>query len=146
MSTTDPASSSSANTDHTKTNGEKPDSALGALLDPTFHPSLKSAPLLQKAKSYALLLVLVFGAVFSAWLLGFDMLQVSAATSWVELGLKLGGVGGVVLGLLAWTGTTEVDLWSLVMEWGWYSIPVAGFAGLMLVMMMERTEALREVE
>jgi len=145
-STSDPAHASSANTNHTKQNGSKPQSAAEALLDPDFLPTLDDAPLEQKAKSHSLLVLLVLGAVCGAWFLGYDLLQIDSGKTWTELGLMLGTVVLGTLGLLYWTGTGSIDLWSLVVEWGWYSLPVAAGAGLLFVMLQERTEAIREVD
>jgi hypothetical protein len=64
----------------------------------------------------------------------------------MELGAVLGGVSAAVMLLLWWTGTQNIDMWSLVMEWGWYTIPVASAAGLLFVMMLERTEGIEEVD
>jgi hypothetical protein len=145
-SKSDPANASSANTDHTKQDGTKPQSATEALLDPDFLPTLEDAPLEQKAKSHSLLVILVLGAVLGAWFFGYDLLQIDSAKSWTELGLGLGAVVLGTLGLLYWTGTGSIDLWSLVVEWGWYSLPVAGGAALLFVILQEKTEDITHVD
>lgn len=79
------------------------------------------------------------------WIFGLDLLQFSNG-SYTELLLPLGGVVLGVLGLLAWTGSLSLDFWDLVMKWGWYSIPAVGAAGLLFVVMQERTEMMGDVE
>lgn len=142
-SPSDPANASSANTD---TSGAKPQTALEALSDPSFLPTLDEAPIEQKAKSHLLLVLLVLGAVVSAWFMGFSVLQVPEQRSWSELAVYLAGASAVALALVFWTGTASIDLWSLVMKWGWYTIPVACAAGLIFVMMQERTEELQDLD
>ncbi|KAI9745188.1 MAG: hypothetical protein M1818_001466 [Claussenomyces sp. TS43310] len=145
-SSTDPAHPSYANFDHTTQSGEKPKSALEAVTDPAFLPTLADAPVHQKLKSHSLLVLLIFGAVFGAWFMGFSVLQFSGCQSWMELGLRLGSVATAALALIFWTGTGTIDLWSLIMEWGWYSIPVAATAGLIFVIMQERSESLDVID
>lgn len=142
----DPAHPSQGNDDHTLKDGTKPTSALSALTDETFLPTLDETSKTQQAKSHSLLLFLVVGGVVGAWFYGFEILQISPHKSWLELAIGLGGVSAVLLGLLYWTGTGNIDMWSLVMEWGWWSLPVAGAAGLLFVMMQERTEGIASVD
>ena len=72
-STNDPAHPDNPNTDHTNKDGEKPTTAIDAILDTEFIPTLDDAPVVQKAKSHFLLLSLLVGAVFAAWFSGFEV-------------------------------------------------------------------------
>jgi len=78
--------------------------------------------------------------------MGFELFQVSDRTSWGTLALGLGGVvaGGVCL--LYWTGSLYIDWWELVAGYWWLSMPVAGAAGLLLVMAQEQATGFSEVE
>lgn len=62
-----------------------------------------------------------------------------------EAGLMTAGFGTVILAMLYSTGTTNVDFWSLVMEYGWWTLPVLGAAGLLFVMMQEDSEDIKYV-
>ena len=53
------------------------------------------------------------------------------------------GVGGL---LLYWTGSHSIDWWELITRYWWLSMPVAGAAGLLLVMAQERADGLGDVE
>lgn len=139
--TTDPAHPSNANSDHTDSSGHKPTTAIAALTDPDFLPTLEAAPATQHAKSHLLLLSLLGGAVVAAWLMGFELLQVSAQHSYMDLGLLLGAAA-----LLWWVGGLAVDWWELVAGYWWLSMPVAGAAGLLLVMAQEQSTAYEEVD
>ena len=89
---TDPADPSNPNQNHTKSDGSKPDTAISAITDPDFLPTLDEAPATQHAKSHFLLLSMIVGGVFSAWFMGFDLFQVSEHQSWFVLALGLGSV------------------------------------------------------
>lgn len=161
----DPAHASSTNTDHATKSGEKPTTVFEAITDPSFFPTLEGAPLAQKVKSYLFLVFLVFGAVTTLWFFEFALFQTkspaveiplvvpgteggyteSTADIIKEVGLMTGGVSAVILGLLYVTGTANVDFWSLVMEYGWWTLPAVGFMGLMYVIMEENTETIGEV-
>ncbi|KAK9774080.1 hypothetical protein AB5N19_06928 [Seiridium cardinale] len=163
---TDPAHSSSGNTDHTTKNGEKPTTAIEAITDPSFFPTLDGAPLSQKLKSYAFLVFLVFGAVSTLWFFGFELFQTappaveiplavpgdedgppnSLGEIAMEVGLMTGGASAAILALLFFTGTANLDFWSLVMEYGWWTLPAIGSAGLLFVMAQENTYSIKEVE
>ncbi|ETS84740.1 hypothetical protein PFICI_02765 [Pestalotiopsis fici W106-1] len=178
---TDPAHASSANTNHTTKSGTKPTSAVEAITDPDFFPTLEKAPLAQKVKSTLFLAVLVYGAVAALWLFGFTLFQQeqppnpqeaaggagpmiveiplalpddavnetaltdSLAAAAREVGLMTAGFGTVILAMLYSTGTTNVDFWSLVMEYGWWTLPVMGAAGLLFVIMQEDSEDIKYV-
>ncbi|KAF3019395.1 hypothetical protein E8E14_012317 [Neopestalotiopsis sp. 37M] len=182
---TDPAHPSSGNTNHTTKSGTKPTTAIEAIADPNFFPTLEKAPLAQKVKSLLLLAVVVYGGVAALWMSGFTLFQqdpslqpevgglagagaapvveiplalpdnfdeitgkavndslVAAAR---EAGLMTAGFGTVILAMLYSTGTTNVDFWSLVMEYGWWTLPVLGAAGLLFVMMQEDSEDIKYV-
>ena len=48
--------------------------------------------------------------------------------------------------MLYWTGSHKIDWWELVAGYGWLSMPVAGAAGLLLVMAQEQSSGLHEVD
>jgi len=142
----DPAHPSQPNSDHTTSTGEKPDSAITAITDPDFLPTLDDVPPTQKAKSHLLLFSLLLGGVFSAWFMGFELFQVHENKSWLELGILLAAVVGAGGLLLIWTGSTAIDWWELVAGYWWLSLPVAGAAGLILVMAQEQATGFEEMD
>ena len=89
---TDPADSGNPNQNHTKSDGTKPTTAVSAITDPDFLPTLDEAPAAQHAKSHLLLLFLIIGGVFSAWFMGLELFQVSEYQSWSVLALGLGSI------------------------------------------------------
>lgn len=117
-----------------------------SLNEKTSLPSLEDKPIAHQAKSHGLLLFIVLGAVAGCWLLGFSLFQVSPGSSWKELLALLGAFAAAALALLVWTGTHSLDLWTLVMRWGWYTLPLVGATGLLFVMMQERTDGMESVE
>ncbi|KAK6207241.1 hypothetical protein LQW54_007325 [Pestalotiopsis sp. IQ-011] len=63
-----------------------------------------------------------------------------------ETGLMTAGVvGAAVLAMLYSTGTTNVDFWSLTIEYGWWTLPAVGAAGLLFVLMQESSEDIKVV-
>lgn len=63
-----------------------------------------------------------------------------------ETGLMTAGVvGAAVLAMLYSTGTTNVDFWSLTIEYGWWTLPAVGAAGLLFVLMQESSEDIKDV-
>jgi len=162
---TDPAHGSSENTNHTTKSGEKPTSAIEAITDPSFMPTLDKAPLAQKLKSYLFLIFLVFGAVTTLWLFGFTLFQTTppvveiplavpgeedgSTSSLVdvakEVGLITGSASAAILVLLYSTGTVNMDFWSLVIEYGWWSLPIVGAVGLLFVITQENTYSITEI-
>jgi len=142
----DPAHPSQANHDHTNKDGEKPTTAFDVITDTSFVPTLDEAPKTQQAKSHGLLLFLVVGAVLGAWLFGFELFQVGVGESYTSLILVLGSTSAILVGALVWTGTMNIDWWEVVAGYWWLSLPVAGAAGLALVMMQEQATGWDEVE
>ncbi|KAH6656040.1 hypothetical protein BKA67DRAFT_562500 [Truncatella angustata] len=162
----DPAHGSSENTNHTTKHGEKPTTAKEAIMDPSFFPTLHGAPLAQKVKSYLFLVSLVFGAVATLWFCGYELLQTTPpvvqvplvvpgteggyAESYAEVAKEVGilttGASAMIMLLLYITGTSHIDFWSLVIEYGWWTLPLAGFMGILFVIMAENTESIREVD
>lgn len=162
---TDPAHGAHKNNDHTTKSGEKPTTAFEAITDPSFFPTLEGAPLAQKLKSWSLLLFLIFGAVSMLWFFGFTLFQTDPPAVPIpmavpgreggymesftevakEVGLMTVGATAAIYGLLYTTGTTNLDFWSLVMEYGWWTMPLAGFIGVMFVILQEHTETIGEV-
>lgn len=161
---TDPAHASSKNTDHVTSSGEKPTSLVEFVTDTSFIPTLAGAPLAQKVKSYLLLFLLVFGSVTTLWFFDFTLFQTALDRSSTvvegpiappppttfldaakEVGLMTAGVSAVIMALLFFTGTSDVDYWSLVMEYGWYTIPIVAGVGLFFVMSKENTEYIADV-
>lgn len=163
-SATDPAHGASKNADHVTTSGEKPTSLFEYLTDASFIPTLDDAPLEQKIKSYMLLIVTIFGCVATLWFFEFTLFQTilgrsalstvvpqgplvqvpDASTSFVEavkeLVLVTTGASVVIMAMMFFTGTANVDFWSLVMEYGWYTIPIIAGVGLVFVISKESTE------
>ena len=81
-----------------------------------------------------------------AYLGGFELFQVSEHSSWWEVGLGVGAALLVVLTALYWTGIQSIDWWELVKGYWWLSMPVAGAAGLLLVMAQEQSSDWHEVD
>ncbi|KAI0132940.1 hypothetical protein BJ170DRAFT_265991 [Xylariales sp. AK1849] len=162
---TDPAHASSENTNHATKSGGKPTSATEAITDPNFFPTLDKAPLAQKLKSYLFLLFLVFGAVMALWLFDFTLFQTKPldvevplavpgtegghADSLVdiakEVGLMTVGASAAILLLLFFTGTANLDFWSLVVEYGWWSLPIVGAVVVVFAILQEGTESMKDV-
>lgn len=140
----DPAHADSTNTDHTTTTGEKPTSALTAITDTDFIPTLDEAPKARVALSHLLLLSLVAGAVVAAWYMQLEIFQVFGQGREAAVGLGL--VTAALMVLLAWSGSLMVDWFALIKEYWWFSMPAAGAATLALVMMQEQATGLKEVE
>lgn len=140
------AHSSKANENHTTTDGTKPQTAVSTITDPDFLPTLDEAPATQHVKSHLLLLSLIVGGVFSAWFVGFKMFQVFEHQSWGELALGLGAVVAAAAGMLYWTGSHFIDWWELVTGFWWLSMPVAGAAGLLLLIAQEQSSGWHEVD
>lgn len=163
---TDPAHASSENTDHVTSSGEKPTSMIEVITDTNFIPTLDNVPLSQKIKSYLLLLFTIFGGVTALYYLDFTLFQTSssidastvvqaplappAPTSFLESATEVGymtvGVSTLIMILFFLTGTAHVDFWSLVMEYGWYTLPVVAGAGLIFVIAKENTEYTGDLE
>lgn len=70
-------------------------------------------------------------------MIGFSMLQVDSRSSWTELATVLGVAGLVIGGALYQTGFADIDLWSLVRVYGWYTLPVVGFTFVLFALMQE---------
>lgn len=162
-SATDPAHGASKNADHVTTSGEKPTSLFEYLTDASFIPTLEDAPLEQKIKSYLLLILAIFGCVATLWFFEFTLFQTilgrssstvvpqgplvqvpDASTNFVEAAKELvlvtTGASVLIMGMMFVTGTANVDYWSLVMEYGWYTIPILAGVGLVFVISKESTE------
>lgn len=161
-SVTDPAHSASKNADHVTTSGEKPTSLFEYLTDASFIPTLDDAPLEQKIKSYLLLILTIFGCVATLWFFEFTLFQTilgrsptsptvvqgplvpDAPISFVEAAKELlfvtTGASVLIMAMMFITGTANVDYWSLVMEYGWYTIPILAGVGLVFVISKESTE------
>lgn len=153
--TTDPAHAASKNTNHVASSGEKPTSLIELVTDTSFGPTLDDAPLAQKVKSYLFLILLVHLAVALLWSFDFTLFQTTStavrgplasppSTRFVdavkEVGLLTAGVSCLIIVLLFLTGTAHLDYWSLVMEYGWYTIPLVAGMGLFFVLGKEDTE------
>lgn len=145
-SPTDPAHPSNPNTNHTTRTGEKPTDAYTAITDPTFLPTLDSAPTTQHIKSHLLLFLLLLSCISVAYFAGFELFQVSDDASWGRLGLVLGAVVGGGAMLMWWTGSYYIDWWELVAGYWWLSMPVAGGMVVLLVMAQEQATGLPEVD
>jgi hypothetical protein len=78
--------------------------------------------------------------------MGFELLQTRDDVSWGALALGLGGAGSAAGVLLYWTGSHYIDWWELVMGYWWLSMPVAGAAGVLLVMAQEQATGFHEVD
>lgn len=163
---TDPAHSSSENTDHTTASGEKPTTALEAVTDLSFAPSLDKAPFAQKLKSYLFLMFLVLGTVLTLWFFGFTLFQTSHRAvdiplavpdtegghpdSLAEIATQVGfmtvGVSAVILVLLYITGTANVDFWSLVVEYGWWTLPAVGATVVIFAILQDRAEITTDLD
>lgn len=162
----DPAHASSENTDHVTSSGEKPTSAIEFITDTNFIPTLDNAPLSQKIKSYLLLLLTILGGVTALWYLDFTLFQTAssidaskivqaplappAPTSLLDSAKQVGymtaGVSVLIMALFVFTGTAHVDYWSLVMEYGWYTIPIVAGVVLVFVIAKENTEYTGDLE
>lgn len=116
-----------------------------SLNEKTSLPSLENKPLTHQLKSHSLLFGVVIAAVLASYLFGFSLLQVHPSSTWLELGVFLACIAGAAGIALAWTGTHSLDVWELVMRWGWYTLPGLGAAGLIFVMMQERSDGMDDV-
>lgn len=134
----DPAHSSSGNDDHTTTSGTKPSHLVQAILDPDFLPSTAKAPLLRKVQAYGVLLLLVMGGMVGARkFLNVEILQTEMPI-FVATGALIAGAIFAIAG--------DIDWWELVLAYWWFSLPAAGVAGLLLVMLGERATGMTHVE
>lgn len=104
----DPSHPSQPNSNHTNSSGDKPTTAIDAILDPEFLPTLDEAPKRQQVKSHVLLLLMVAGAIFLAWLTGFEILQIEE--SWGTLLSVGGGAVAAMMVLLWWSGALWLDV------------------------------------
>lgn len=159
FSPSDPAHPSQPNSDHTTTSGKKPSTILSAVTSSSFLPTLTSAPITTRILSHSILLILVCGGVVGAYLYGFDLFQVQVAhqsqlpiqvqvVDWtnLELAVFLGGISALITAALVWTGTANIDFYALVGEFWWLSLPAVAAAGTALVLMMETSTSIKEVE
>jgi len=89
---------------------------------------------------------MIVGAVFAAWLMGFELFQIQEDASWGVLALGLGSVIGMGGALMVWTGSHHIDWWELVAGYWWLSMPAAGAAGLFFVMAQEQVTEFKEVD
>jgi hypothetical protein len=137
QSTHNPAHPDNENQDHTNKNGEKPQTAIDAVLDPEFVPTLDSAPVFRKVQSFSVLFGGLLGALALASLAGVDILQ---------SGPQIAGVGALLVLALWWTGTVWIDWWEVVLGYWWLSMPVGGAAGLCLILMQENASGWDEVD
>ncbi|KAJ4422428.1 hypothetical protein N0V82_002876 [Gnomoniopsis sp. IMI 355080] len=163
-SVTDPAHGSSKNADHLTDSGEKPTSLVEFLTDTSFIPTLDEAPLTQRVKSYLLLILTIVGCVSTLWFFDFTLFQpMSGSSSSVvqgpltpsptatfvaaakEVGLMSAGAIVVIMAMLFFTGTSNMDYWSLVMEYGWYTLPIIAGVGLVFVISKESTESMGDL-
>lgn len=163
----DPAHASTANTDHTTSTGEKPTSLVEVVADTSFVPTLHDAPLAQKLKSYLLLLGMILACVVTLSAFDFHLFQTTASrqtaaaiaaegpvappppaslldTAW-EVGLMTAGVSAFIMGSFYVTGTAHLDYWSLVMEYGWYTLPFIAGVGLLFVRAKESSEYVEDL-
>lgn len=144
LSTQSSSSSSSSPTtmphsdaNHTKSGAPKPATAVSTITDPNFLPSLDEAPTTRKLQSHLLLSLLLASAIFAAYILGLDIIQgrVAIGVLGVAVALAIGAVGG-------W----NIDWWELVLGYWWFSIPIAGLAGLAYLIMQEHASGLNETD
>lgn len=159
-SVTDPAHASSKNTDHLTASGEKPTSLREFFTDTSFIPTLDDATLAQKFKSYLLLILTIFGCVSTLRFFDFTLFSANlgGSSSVVqgpltpsptatlldaakEVGLMTAGASVLIMSMLFFTGTSNMDYWSLVMEYGWYTLPIIGGVVVVFAMSKEGTES-----
>ncbi|MCJ1249694.1 hypothetical protein MMC30_006920 [Trapelia coarctata] len=131
-------SSSETAPSHTKHTGLTPSDAYNAITDPDILPSLDSETSLpHRLGSYIVLLSLLASGLFAAYIFGVDILQTQTQLVGVGITIALG------MGLV---GGWSIDWWDLVLGYWWLSMPVAGLAGLMFLLMQEEGSGMVEVE
>ena len=136
-SVADPSDPAHANSDHTTRDGTKPNNVFTVLTDPEFLPTTEKAPLMRKAQSFAVLLVLVVGGMYGGrTLLGVELLQIELPV-FLGIGAAVGGMIFLIAG--------DVDWWELVLGYWWFSMPVGAAAALALVLMGEQATGMDEV-
>ncbi|MCJ1483857.1 hypothetical protein MMC06_004025 [Schaereria dolodes] len=129
--------SADTSTDHTPHTGLKPSDAYNVITDPNVLPTLDEAPKTRQLQSHFVLLALLSGAIGVAWLLGLDIIQgrIALLGLGIAVTLAIGAVGG-------W----NIDWWELVLGYWWFSIPIAGAAGLGFLMMQEHASGMDETD
>ncbi|KAL9111406.1 MAG: hypothetical protein Q9187_007921 [Circinaria calcarea] len=126
-----------SDSNHTRSGAPKPSTAISTLTDPDFLPSLDQAPVTRKLQSHLLLALLLCGAISMAYVLGLDIIQgrVAIGVLGVAVALAIGAIGG-------W----NIDWWELVLGYWWFSIPIAGAAGLAYLIMQEHASGMAETD
>ena len=104
------------------------------------------SPATAHLRSYLLVFSLLLISIVGSYVLGFSLLQISPSTSWIEGGITLLALVGVAGTALWWTGSHKIDWWELVMGYWWFSMPIAGAAGLLLVRAQEGSSEIGEVD
>jgi len=123
---------------HTKHTGLTPADAYNALTDPNVLPSLnEDTSIVRRLGSYIVLLSLLAGGLFLAYIFGVDILQTQTQIIGIGIAIVLG------MGLV---GGWNIDWWDLVLGYWWLSMPIAGLAGVAFLVMQERTSGMVEVE
>lgn len=115
------------------------DTIASAIPIPTLE---ENAPTTSKLRSNLFLLSLLLGAIISAYLYGFELLQPSDHTTWAEKGITLFLVAAFGGGAAWFVGVQKIDWWELVWGYWWFSMPIAGGAAVVLVRAMEATEGI----
>ena len=106
-------------------------------------PTLEeSAPITTQLRSHMLILVLLAGAIISAYIYGFELLQPADHTSYAEMGVSLCLLVLFGGGTLWFIGVQKVDWWAVVLGYWWLSMPAALGGGLFLVRVMEGSEGI----
>lgn len=105
-----------------------------------------SSPTTTHLKSHLTILFLLITSILGSYLLGFSLLQQSSSTTWLESAISLAALVGVGATALWWTGSHKIDWWELVLGYWWFSMPIAGAAGLLLIRAQEGSEEIGDVE
>ena len=114
--------------------------ALSALSDPNFLPSLTTtSPFHPRAlRSHLVLLTLLLGGIYLAYF----VLDVAILQTWPQfIGISAVALLGILL-----TGGFNIDWYSLLLDFWWLSFPLAGAAGLALVVMQENATSFTETD
>jgi len=133
----DPAHPAHPNVDHTTKSGSKPETAVTAVLDSNFLPTLDGAPPTRYVQSFLILASIILGLAFLAYIHGLEVFQTTAQQNVIM---------GLVTFTLFYTGVVWIDWWELAVGYWWFTLPILAGFGVLLVRMNEAATGIDDVD
>lgn len=122
-----------------------PEITTGGPTDVLPLPTLeKSSPATAHIKSNFLLFVGLVSGLAACYLFGFELFQPADGTSWQEVAVWSTGFITLGAAVLWFIGLHTIDWWALVLEYWWFSMPIAGAVGFLYVRAEEGSVELGE--